>query len=72
MIRGGRPDGCPPLSIMSVPKNILLVNPWIYDFTAYDFWVRPLGLLVMGAVLRQGMGCRLRLLDCLDRHHPGL
>ncbi len=57
---------------MAPPRNILLVNPWIYDFTAYDFWVKPLGLLVIGAVLRQGMDCRLRLLDCLDRHHPGL
>ena len=22
----------------------LLVNPWIYDFAAYNFWIRPLGL----------------------------
>ena len=58
--------------IMPQPKNILLVNPWIYDFTAYDFWTKPLGLLLIGAVLGQGMDCRLRLLDCLDRHHPGL
>jgi hypothetical protein len=72
MIRGGRPDERPPLSSMPQPKNILLVNPWIYDFTAYDFWMKPLGLLIIGAVLRQGMDCRLQLLDCLDRHHPGL
>jgi cytochrome c-type biogenesis protein CcmH/NrfF len=45
---------------MPAPKNVLLVNPWIDDFTAYDFWVRPLGLLVLGAVLRQGMDCRLQ------------
>ncbi|MFH1093776.1 MAG: B12-binding domain-containing radical SAM protein [Candidatus Omnitrophota bacterium] len=26
-------------------KNILLVNPWICDFAAYDLWIFPLGLL---------------------------
>jgi radical SAM superfamily enzyme YgiQ (UPF0313 family) len=25
--------------------NVLLVNPPIYDFTAYDFWLRPYGML---------------------------
>jgi radical SAM superfamily enzyme YgiQ (UPF0313 family) len=25
--------------------NVLLVNPPIYDFTAFDFWLRPYGLL---------------------------
>jgi radical SAM superfamily enzyme YgiQ (UPF0313 family) len=64
--------GRPSLPNMPQPKNILLVNPWIYDFTAFDFWMKPLGLLLVGSVLRQGMDCRLRLLDCLDRHHPGL
>jgi radical SAM superfamily enzyme YgiQ (UPF0313 family) len=33
------------------PK-ILLVNPPIYDFTAYDFWLRPLGLLEAAGPLR--------------------
>jgi hypothetical protein len=28
-----------------MPLNILLVNPPIYDFTAYDFWMKPYGLL---------------------------
>lgn len=22
-------------------KRILLVNPWIEDFAAYDFWLKP-------------------------------
>ncbi len=26
-------------------KNILLINPWICDFAAYDLWIFPLGLL---------------------------
>ncbi len=46
-------------------KSILLVNPWIHDFAAYDFWMKPLGLLYVGAILRAA-GCEVRLLDCLD------
>jgi len=52
-------------------RNILLVNPWIYDFAAYDLWIKPLGLLYVGAALRRN-GYRLQLLDCLDRNHPGM
>jgi len=32
--------------------NLLLVNPPIFDFTAYDFWLRPYGLLRVGGQLR--------------------
>ena len=32
--------------------NLLLVNPPIYDFTAFDFWLRPYGLLRVGGKLR--------------------
>jgi radical SAM superfamily enzyme YgiQ (UPF0313 family) len=46
--------------------RILLVNPWITDFAAYDFWVKPLGLLYVGAFLRL-RGHELRLVDCTDR-----
>lgn len=49
------------------PK-ILLVNPPIYDFTAYDFWLKPYGLLRAGAALRS-VGS-LSLYDTLDRRHP--
>jgi radical SAM superfamily enzyme YgiQ (UPF0313 family) len=51
------------------PAHILLVNPWIHDFAAYDGWANPLGLLLIAAVLRHG-GCRVSYLDCLDRFHP--
>ncbi len=50
------------------PK-VLLFNPPIYDFAAYDFWIKPLGLLRIGGVLRE-LGYQLSLVDCLDRHHP--
>jgi hypothetical protein len=31
--------------------RILLVNPWIYDFAAFNFWLRPLGLLMVAEYL---------------------
>lgn len=46
-------------------KNILLVNPWIYDFAAYDMWARPLGLLYIGSLLR-AYGCESTFIDCLQ------
>ncbi|MFC1557826.1 B12-binding domain-containing radical SAM protein [candidate division KSB1 bacterium] len=49
----------------------LLINPWIYDFSAFDLWMKPLGLLYIGAVLAQ-YGFEVNLLDCLDRYHPDL
>ncbi|MDJ0781086.1 MAG: radical SAM protein [Desulfosarcinaceae bacterium] len=49
--------------------HILLVNPWIHDFAAYDVWAKPLGLLSLGAILR-AHGCRVSFIDCLDRFHP--
>lgn len=51
-----------------VPR-ILLVNPWIYDFAAYDFWAKPMGLLLLAALLRRH-GYAVHYIDCLDRFHP--
>ncbi len=45
-------------------KSILLVNPWIHDFAAYDLWMKPLGLLYLGSILRS-KGYGVSLLDCL-------
>jgi hypothetical protein len=45
-------------------RKILLINPWIHDFSAYDFWVRPLGLLYLAALLRLA-GFRVGVIDCL-------
>ncbi|MEJ5307989.1 MAG: radical SAM protein [candidate division WOR-3 bacterium] len=33
--------------------QILLVNPPIYDFTCYDYWLKPLGLLYVASFLRE-------------------
>jgi len=49
--------------------HILLVNPWIDDFAAYDVWAQPMGLLMLAGLLRR-QGYRLTYLDCLDRFHP--
>ncbi|NIM12179.1 MAG: radical SAM protein [Candidatus Aminicenantes bacterium] len=51
--------------------KILLVNPYIYDFTAYDLWLRPLGLLYIAAVLKKYTACELYWLDTLDRFQQG-
>jgi len=48
-----------------------LINPWIYDFAAYDFWLKPLGLLYLGGLLRQN-GHRIHFIDCLDPYHPAM
>ncbi|MGE3538297.1 MAG: radical SAM protein [Candidatus Tectimicrobiota bacterium] len=48
--------------------HILLVNPPIYDFSAYDFWLKPYGLLRLAGYLRGQAD--LALFDYLDRFHP--
>jgi len=44
--------------------HILLINPWITDFAAYNFWIRPLGLLYIASLLREN-GFQITLIDCL-------
>jgi len=52
------------------PKpHILLINPWIHDFAAYDFWAKPLGLLSLASILRHH-GFPVSYVDCQDRFHP--
>lgn len=50
----------------SLEPGLLLINPWVHDFAAYDLWARPLGLLTLAAHLRN-QGFRVRVLDFLDR-----
>jgi hypothetical protein len=56
-------------SSSAASPHILLINPWVHDFAAYDFWAKPLGLLTLGGMLRHH-GLRVSFIDCLDRHHP--
>jgi radical SAM superfamily enzyme YgiQ (UPF0313 family) len=49
--------------------NILAINPWIHDFAAYDFWLKPYGLLSLVAELRS-RGFKVSYIDALDRFRP--
>ena len=48
--------------------RILLVNPPIYDFSAYDFWLRPYGMLRAAGFLRDQ--AEFQLFDFMDRFDP--
>ena len=48
--------------------RILLVNPPIYDFAAYDFWLKPYGMLSVAGKLRGQAD--FALFDYIDRQHP--
>ena len=50
-------------------NNLLLINPWIYDFAAYDLWSQPLGLLYIASYLRRA-GYQISYIDCLRSDHP--
>lgn len=52
---------------MRTKGQLLLINPWIYDFAAYNSWIEPLGLLEIAAALRDN-GYSVTLLDCLAPH----
>ncbi len=45
--------------------RILLVNPPICDFAAYDFWLKPYGLLRVGGMISSAAD--VVLFDYLDR-----
>jgi radical SAM superfamily enzyme YgiQ (UPF0313 family) len=55
------------VTMTSKAPLILLVNPWITDFAAYDYWAKPLGLFLLASLLRAG-GCGIAFVDCVDRH----
>ncbi len=45
--------------------NILAINPWIVDFAAYDFWLKPYGFLTLLTYLKN-KGLNIDYIDCLD------
>ena len=51
--------------VKHIAPHILLINPWITDFAAYNFWIKPLGLLNIASLLRKN-GFQVTLIDCLD------
>ncbi len=46
--------------------KILGINPWIFDFAAYDFWLKPYGFLVLLTYLKNE-GIKVNYIDCLDK-----
>jgi len=52
-------------------KSLLLINPWVYDFTACDFWLKPLGLLYLASILKKYTSLKIDFLDCLDVRQVG-
>jgi hypothetical protein len=51
--------------------TLILINPWIYDFAAYDMWSKPLGLLYVAGFLRE-CGFDIQVIDCMDVHATGM
>lgn len=47
--------------------KIILINPPVYDFSAYDVWIKPLGILYLSNILKKH-NFEIVLLDCLDRN----
>jgi len=45
--------------------NILAVNPWIHDFAAFDFWLKPYGFLCLLTALAK-TGHTIQYIDCTD------
>ncbi len=48
--------------------SILLINPPVYDFAAYDLWAKPLGLLYLSSILKQ-QNIDVSVFDYMDRNH---
>ena len=46
-----------------------IINPWIYDFIAYDFWQKPAALLFIADFLRKS-NIEVTFLDLLNRLDP--
>lgn len=49
---------------MASMKRLLIVNPPIYDFTAYDFWLKPYGALTVAGYLQNQ--CEIEIFDFLE------
>jgi len=52
-------------------SEVLAINPGVYDFSAYDLWLKPYGFLHILSVLKN-RGIKVKFIDILDRFHPQL
>ena len=46
--------------------RVLFVNPPVYDFSVYDFWLKPYGLLRIAGYMRDKV--EITYFDFMDRH----
>jgi len=53
-------------SVLYKMKNILLINPPVYDFSAYDLWAKPLALLYLSSILKK-QNIHVQFFDYMDR-----
>ncbi|HOT75263.1 MAG TPA: radical SAM protein [Candidatus Wallbacteria bacterium] len=45
--------------------NIILINPPVYDFTYFNLWEKPLGLLNLASAFVADERCRVHFIDCV-------
>jgi len=57
------------MSKKATTSKVLLINPPVHDFAAYDFWAKPMGLLLIAKALKK-TGVEPVLVDALDPNHP--
>ncbi len=65
MVNGKLRNNLRPFSKSKRQPRILLIQPWIADFAAYNFWIRPLGLYSL-AEWAWERGADVHLVDCLS------
>jgi pyruvate-formate lyase-activating enzyme len=59
----GRDSHAGSIVLRMQPLQVLLVNPPIFDFTAFDFWLRPYGMMRVAGKMRHA--CRFTYFDFL-------
>ncbi|MFH1775994.1 MAG: hypothetical protein ABH952_00295 [Candidatus Omnitrophota bacterium] len=47
--------------------QVLIINPWIHDFAAYDLWTKPLGALKIASALKS-LNYDIYFIDCRNRY----
>ncbi len=55
--------------VRTMRYRVLLINPWIYDFAAFNLWARPLGLMRVAEHL-SAFDAEMSLIDCTESFGP--
>ena len=48
---------------------ILLINPWVHDYTSYDLWAKPLGLIEIYSWLKEN-NINSQIIDFMYQYYP--